>query len=226
MIVTPVTRDHRMTALGNQINKSIFTYSLFPSVDRCIRFQPGKDFFQQSCVLSGYRSSLTLIQVQYEKFILNGKLTQFTGLYRHNHQCFIAAFIFELRPCLRSSLASCIIFHGISCFFIIFLVTDIHNNRIINMRSNRCYDTTLRIMLNIRQDISVEHSFQLNSHSVGRTIIITCQFQSALHPLFVDTHIFECLLRQFIGITATVIVQPNSYFTCSLFYGTISQTGQ
>ena len=94
------------------------------------------------------------------------------------------------------------------------------------MRSNRCYDTALRVMLNIRQDISVKHTFQLNSHSVGRTIIITCQFQSALHPLFVDTHIFECLLRQFIGITATVIVQPNSYFTCSLFYGTISQTGQ
>ena len=73
MIVTPVTRDHRMTAFGNQIDKSIFTYSLFPSVDRCIRFQPGKDFFQQSCVLSGYRSSLTLIQVQYEKFIFLSK---------------------------------------------------------------------------------------------------------------------------------------------------------
>ena len=46
-----------MTALGNQINKSIFTYSLFPSVDRCIRFQPGKDTENadvRETVISGY----------------------------------------------------------------------------------------------------------------------------------------------------------------------------
>ncbi|CDC88468.1 unknown [Bacteroides faecis CAG:32] len=184
-----------MAALGHQINKSILTYPLLPSVYRCIGFQPSQDFFQQSRILSTCRTALTFIQIQNKKIILNSKLPKFTRLYRHYHQGFVATLVFKFRPCLSCGFVSGIILHRISCLLVIFFITNIHYNRVIHMRCHRSYHSTFRITLDIRQHISVKHTFQLNSYSFRRSIIITCQFQTTLHSLFMNTHIFERLLR-------------------------------
>ena len=213
MVVAPVSRKHQLSVARNLAHEYIFTGDpVLPAEYGSIGNKPGEHLVEEIVVLAAVRGSVSFVQIEAEKPVLDGEFPEFSGLDRHDHEGLVAAFVPEFPPGVLSGLRARVIFKLIAGILENGLVPDIDNDAVINVGGHGCHFVALRIVHDIREHISI-NEIPYISLRISLGAELDCSLAAQLGP--------EILLAG--RISFSVHLKPDADICPALVHGPVDK---